>query len=593
MIVPMKKIALLSQAKDAQEAIRKLRAFGVVHIEEQQEPKGKDIARVAEDLSLISKAIEILQEAEFTAPCPNSAVQEGLSDWRLTCRHIADAWKRWDQLEEYSRGLLIKLEELEDWGDFDPDQIRQLAQKGISVRFYQIPLKRIKELSSRVVVQKIFVKGGFAYCVVITDKQLDLDYKEFDLPKMGISQIRARLAEDGRVIESLKEELRSYFCYLPHFLKIRVALEKELEFYRVLDGMGQLGTVAYLVGYIPHDRQRDLEKLALAEQWGVKISDPVPDDYVPTLIRNSRLVSLISPVFKLIEVVPGYKEFDISLPFLIFLSIFFGMLIGDAGYGLVYAVFTFFAQRKWGRKTKDASVFFLLYAFSVCAVIWGLLTGVFFGQAWLTDIGWKPLMPVLKDAKNLQAFCFFLGALHLSLAHSWKAVLKFPSLTFLAEVGWIGILWTVFFLARNLILGDAFPAFAQWLFFAGITLIILCTSPQKNILKTVGSGLGTVALNLMNNFTDVVSYVRLFAVGLAGVAIADAFNAMAVGVGKGGILNVLLALVIIVAGHTLNLVLGPMSVLVHGVRLNVLEFCGHIGISWSGRAYKPFKEDQT
>ncbi|MEK7849623.1 MAG: hypothetical protein AAB213_02205 [Candidatus Omnitrophota bacterium] len=587
----MKKIAVILQSKDAHAAIEKLRTFGAVHMEEQQEPKGKDILRLTEDLALISQAIQALQQAEFVTGCRKSLPRNDFLDWRLACRHILDAWRRWDQLEEYSRGLRLKIEELRDWGDFDPESMRQLAQKGIFIKLCQVPVKKIKELPAQAVVNEIFVKSNLAYCAVISDKPLEIEFKEFELPKMGLSQMQKRLAEDRRVIESLMDELGSFFCRLGQFTRMKAEFETELEFYRVLNGMGQAGALAYFIGFLPYDSEADLRRMANVEQWGLVVSDPSAEDFVPTLIRNSRLISMIAPVFKLIEVVPGYQELDISLPFLIFLSIFFGMLIGDAGYGAVYFALTMFALRKLGKKAKDKSVFFLFFGLSLCAIIWGLLTGVFFGQSWLAGIGWKPIAPALNDAKNIQAFCFFLGALHLSIAHFWKAALKLPSLTLLAEIGWILVLWSVFFLARNLILGDVFPVFAQWLFLAGISLVILFTSPQKNIFKTIGLGLGAVALNLMNNFTDVVSYVRLFAVGLAGVAIADAFNSMAAGVGKGGILNLLIALIILFAGHALNLVLGLMSVLVHGVRLNVLEFCGHVGISWSGRAYKPFKEN--
>ena len=141
-----------------------------------------------------------------------------------------------------------------------------------------------------------------------------------------------------------------------------------------------------------------------------------------------------------------------------------------------------------------------------------------------------------------------------------------------------------------LILGDTFPFFGNWLLILGITLVIIFTNPQKNILKGIGEGLGTLALSLMNNFTDVVSYIRLFAVGLAGVAISDTFNAMAFSVGSGSTPVLILAGLIVLVGHTLGMVLGPVSVLVHGVRLNVLEFSGHASISWSGQDYKPLRE---
>ena len=287
-------------------------------------------------------------------------------------------------------------------------------------------------------------------------------------------------------------------------------------------------------------------------------------------------------------IVPGYSELDISLWFLVFFSIFFGMLIGDAGYGIIYLALTFFAQRKFGLRTRDKSVFTLFYILSTCAVIWGLLTGTIFGQEWLSGL-FRPLMPALVENKNVQVLCFFLGALHLSIAHLWRAVLKAPSPAALADVGWTSILWGSFFLAKVLVLGDGFPAFAKWFFITGPILVLFFTNPSKNILKGVLDGFSVLALSFVNTFTDVVSYIRLFAVGLAGVAVADAFNKMAMSVGFSSILAGAATSLILVLGHMLNVVLGPMAVLVHGVRLNVLEFCGHVDVKWSGFSYKPLK----
>ena len=141
-----------------------------------------------------------------------------------------------------------------------------------------------------------------------------------------------------------------------------------------------------------------------------------------------------------------------------------------------------------------------------------------------------------------------------------------------------------------LILGEVFPAFAKWLFISGSLCVVFFTSPDKNILKGIGSGFGALLLNIVNSFTDVVSYIRLFAVGLAGVAIADAFNNMAMEVGRGNIFTAALAVFIVFIGQALNVILGPIAVLVHGVRLNVLEFCNHLDIKWNGFPYKPLKD---
>jgi V/A-type H+-transporting ATPase subunit I len=165
-----------------------------------------------------------------------------------------------------------------------------------------------------------------------------------------------------------------------------------------------------------------------------------------------------------------------------------------------------------------------------------------------------------------------------------------PSFSALAEAGWISILWGGFFLAKLLILGDSFPFYCKWLFAAGIALVILFAKPNRNILKGLGAGLGNLLLNIVNSFTDVVSYIRLFAVGLATVAVADAFNSMAMDVGYSSIWAALITSLILLLGHTLNVLLGPMSILVHGVRLNVLEFSNHLDLQWKGFAYRPLRK---
>lgn len=130
----------------------------------------------------------------------------------------------------------------------------------------------------------------------------------------------------------------------------------------------------------------------------------------------------------------------------------------------------------------------------------------------------------------------------------------------------------------------------QMAFISGSVFVLFFTSPNKNLLKGIGSGFGALLLNIVNSFTDVVSYIRLFAVGLASVAIADAFNNMAADVGRGNIFTAIAAVLIVLLGQMLNVILGPIAVLVHGVRLNVLEFCNHVDIKWTGFPYKPLKD---
>jgi len=587
MIVPMKKSSIIILAKDTQNSLKELRRLGVLHIEHQRVPQGKDITILKDEIILLNEAVGILMQTDPSSPSLLENAEAGVDDWRHIARHIIDMRKKIEHAEEYERNLAVQIDQWEPWGDFDPEEIKNLREKGIYIKLYQVPYKNIKELPKDLAIKTIFTEKGIAHCLAVGQKEFSLSFKEISLPQMGIETMRKRLLEDKEVLKELKEDLRRSCHYYQRLIKIKKKLEKELEMQEAMGGMGEAGELAYVTGYFPFDAAQALSDLAKKERWGISFTDPSEEDSVPTLIRNKRWITTISPLFKFLEIIPGYREMDVSPLVLIFFSLFFAMIIGDAGYGLIFFSLTAFAHKKMGKKISDKTAFFLFYLLSSCTILWGLMTGTFFGQEWNLKAGLKPLIPALTNIKVIQTFCFFLGALHLTLAHVWRALLQLPALTAGAEIGWIAVLWAAFFLAKTLILGDMFPFFGKWLIIGGITLVIFCSSPQRNILKTVGKGLANVALSLVNNFTDVVSYIRLFAVGLAGVAIADTVNTLAASAGGG---NWLISAPILLVGHTLNFVLGPVGVLVHGVRLNVLEFSGHAGIAWSGVKYQPLKE---
>jgi V/A-type H+-transporting ATPase subunit I len=591
MIVPMKKVSVVVQEKDASEAVGAMRTLGVLHVEHQIAPAGKDINALQDDLALINRAITILSETEFSFK--KSASPKEPADWKSGARHIAELRTRYEHLQKYSLELKKAIADWQAWGDFDPRVIEDLGKKNIYLRLYQIPSKEIQNLPSEVIVKKVSAKGGIVNCLLISRQKIEIPFKALSLPKMSLSRMKQRLAEDARLLQTITDEIKQQGVYLQSFLARKKLLENELELHQARCGMGQIGNFVYLTGYAPIDVTNTLLAAAKKNKWAILVRDPSEEDLVPTLIRNPRWIALINPIFKLIEVVPGYRELDVSLWFLLFLSIFFGILIGDAAYGLIFFFLTAWAQKKWGSRAKDKSVFILFYLLSSTAVVWGLLSGTFFGQAWLP--AWvKPVIPALRSDKTVQTLCFFLGALHLSIAHLWRGIVRAPSLKALAEAGWIFILWTAFFLARALILGDNLPGFAKWLLLAGATLVLFFTNPRKNIIKGLGQGLANLLLNLMGNFSDLVSYIRLFAVGLATVAVADSFNKMAMEVGFNSVFAAALSALILLVGHSLNILLGPMAVLVHGVRLNVLEFCcNHLDVKWRGFSYQPLKEEKV
>lgn len=580
MIVKMKKVIVLVQSKDVEPTLNALGKAGALHIEHQNVPLSENVTGLEEKYNSLSKAIEVLPDVEA-----QKRMAGNTEDLFHEILHLID--EREVVIEDL-RNTGKDIEKWEEWEDFDPELIDDLKDNGLLVRLCKITKKEIREIPEGVILEKLFKKGSIFYCALISRQDIPLAFEALSLPEESLEEMFLAQKNQEERLKEIDDRLSEISEYKKELISYGRHLASLIEFNKARTGMGSFEKLSYLKGYTPLYNVDFLEKLAHKEKWGILIEEPGAEDDVPTLIKNPGWVEIIKPMFDIIKTIPGYREVDISFWFLLFFSIFFGMLVGDAGYGIVFFLANLFCHIKFGRKIKDRSIFFLMYVLSICAAAWGILTGTFFGQSWLTQKV-SPLLPFLRDNANVQALCFFLGAFHLSIAHAWRFMRKMPSLKAFSEAGWICVLWAAYFLARSLILGKVFPPAGKELFIIGTVLIILCTNPTRNIFKTVGFGIGDFLLHVVNTFTDLVSYIRLFAVGAATVAVADAFNQMALGIGWGSALAGFLTAFVLLFGHTLNILLGAMAVLVHGVRLNVLEFSSHLNMEWSGIEYSPFK----
>ena len=576
MIVRMKKITLITQSKDIDSVLESVRRLGLLHVEHENAPSGGNIAALKEKLNRVSEAIAVLPDIKNQAAADNK--EDSLIDETMALLDEKET------LIEELQILERDMETWEEWGNFNPSLIESLKSKNIWVRLCKVSVQEMKNVPETVVLEKIFQKGNIFYCAIISRKEIGLPFEILALPKMGMEEMLLEEKKYEKRFIEIEKRFLEIAAYKNALRDHENNLSSLIEFSEVREGSGRFEKLSYIKGYLPADQIGIIEAAASKEKWGIVTSDPGGNDNPPTLIKNSKLVKIIKPMFDIIGTIPGYREVDISPHFLIFFSIFFGMLIGDVGYGLTYFLIALIAQKKF-KAIKNKSIFFLTYMLASFAITWGLLTGVFFGpHPWI-----KPLMPYFTDNTNVQAFCFLIGVVQLSVAHIWKFLRKWPSLKALSDIGWICVLWSAYFLAKSLILNFEFPGFMKWIFIAGSGLIILFTNPVKNVFAGIGTGLGDFLLKLVNSFADIVSYIRLFAVGLAGVAIADAFNQIAANIGAASILNGFLSVFVLFAGHTLNLGLGILSILVHGVRLNVLEFSGRMDMEWSGTEYSPFK----
>ena len=586
MIVPMKKVTLLALGTEQDEALTALRGLGVMQVETIRSTASENAQQLAEELS---EATRVTGEPEKMLRENGGATPQGKPrSGAEALEEAADLLGKRDRFAGELENIRQRQKALAVWGEFNRDTLTALEEKGIHVHLCCGNEKQYEAATAldEVECRSISEDSGRLFFVVTTLRDLEPDA----LPEIRLGaednppELRRRAGELELKLKAVGEELNALLASLPAAQRRVQTLESELEYARVHDSLAEHGAVVSLSGFVPEPEIEKLRAAAREHGWGLLITDPAPGDAVPTLLRESKFSRVISPLFQFLGISPGYDEIDVSGGVLVFFTIFYAMIIGDAGYGLVFLLGTLLAKWKFRNNRAAALPLRLMTVLSIAAIVWGVLTNNYFGTAPLPQLSLRFFtQPDVKDA-NVQAFCFALAVAQLSLGRIWRAIHDGNLRSVGRNLGWMLILWGNFFLTLRLIVWPGeFPTYMYWLYGAGLVLVICCDINWKNV-----ADIFQFPFNIIGSFVDVLSYIRLFAVGMAGYYIAASFNGMGVSIWKASPYFLLFGVLVILFGHLLNLGLCALSVLVHGVRLNTLEFSNHVGLSWSGSNFKPF-----
>ncbi len=586
MIVPMKKVTLLALGTEQDEALTALRGLGVMQVETIRSTASENAQQLAEELSEATRVTGELEKLlrENGGATPQGKPRSGAE----ALEEAADLLGKRDRFAGELENIRQRQKALAVWGEFNRDTLTALEEKGIHVHLCCGNEKQYEAATAldEVECRSISEDSGRIFFVATTLRDLEPDI----LPEIRLGaednppELRRRAGELELKLQAVGEELNALLASLPAAQRRVQTLESELEYARVHDSLAEHGAVVSLSGFVPEPEIEKLRAAAREHGWGLLITDPAPGDAVPTLLRESKFSRVISPLFQFLGISPGYDEIDVSGGVLVFFTIFYAMIIGDAGYGLVFLLGTLLAKWKFRNNRAAALPLRLMTVLSIAAIVWGVLTNNYFGTAPLPQLSLRFFtQPDVKDA-NVQAFCFALAVAQLSLGRIWRAIHDGNLRSVGRNLGWMLILWGNFFLTLRLIVWPGeFPTYMYWLYGAGLVLVICCDINWKNV-----ADIFQFPFNIIGSFVDVLSYIRLFAVGMAGYYIAASFNGMGVSIWKASPYFLLFGVLVILFGHLLNLGLCALSVLVHGVRLNTLEFSNHVGLSWSGSNFKPF-----
>ena len=590
MIVKMKKVTLIVSDKYRDSALEKLRKLGVLHIQDVNNPVSEDIQSLETKIENVNKALQIIGDSDEQKLLADTQYIETQINQILTNKQNKENLQR--ELDE----LFEVHSWFKKWGAISLESVEKLKQTGVFIRFYVADKSVLKNLPQDKIIYIAKEEQNRVYLALFSESADEkLDLKEDPIPTIELVELEKNISQLSDEINIINDSIKSFSDIRDGMLKYKTGLESQLELNRVKYGMGDKGELAYLQGFCPVDTVTTLKKSAEEDGWAYIIQEPESPNEVPTLIKNPKWVRIIEPLFNFMGTLPGYNEQDVSFVFLAFFSIFFAMIVGDAGYGLVFLTATYFMSRKTKEGSKD--FFYLMYFMSSTTILWGLITGTWFGAERISQLPFLKIFIIDEiysfnpDSSGfIMQLTFIIGFIQLSIGRLMSAFRRINTMAAIAEIGWVLVLGAVYFIANNIVLGKEMSELTMPLLISGVVLILLFANFQKNIIKGVLATLGNLPLDIISSFSDIVSYIRLYAVGLATVIVATNFNSMAIGAGIDSVVSGIIAAVVLLLGHSINLALCGMSILVHGVRLNLLEFSGHVGVQWTGSPYQPFKE---
>ena len=614
MIVKMKKATILCLGSDKEKVLEQLRELGVLHVEIVEKPESKDIDSASKEFDATDAALQAIVNAKGKGTLPEGSALSG----KEVCEKALALQARIASTSKILDALNRDREKLLPWGSFRYETIEELKSKGIHVYLCSGSQSDIDVLPEGAAASIVSKNGPTLFYAVCSAKELDpLALHALSLPKASLQELSAEIEKLERETISDSNELASLRACFKALDEYHSELESKLEFFTNRDAMASAGAIAYMQGYVPVTDEEMLRKSAQEQGWGLVLEDPTLDDNPPTLIRKPAWMNIIDPVFKLVGVMPGYREFDVNIFFLIFFTIFFGMIMADSGYAMGFLAISFLAKFlvKDKKMQVPINLFILLSSWTL---VWGLVTGCFFGISpealRARGFGFLAGLPMLTDPEHshlaewlhhkygvsheevldkcIQWFCFLLAALHLGAARVYRGFAEIKhSWHGFGDFGWALLIVCNFLMAVNLIVfNGSFPSFGIWLYVASVVMIV-ASLDWKNTAHLLH-----LPFALIGSFTDVLSYIRLFAVGMSGLFIAKCFNQM------GGmaydslpqslsIVAVIFAMIVILFGHGLNIALASLGVLVHAIRLNSLEFSNQMELQWTGTPYKPFSKN--
>ena len=617
MITKMKKFTFLVTNKEYEHFLADIRKIGVVHVEELQ--SGSTSAEfeagkaLAERYKNALNALDFAQET-YTAKATYKNVNlqsgtdvkaaglklveevEGLLSEEISLKH---------KIESVEKNIQL----LRPWGEFDASKLEELAQNGYQVNFYVCPNKLFKqEWADEYFATPIDEIDKRIYFVTFSPERPDITAENLEIPQRPLSYYLNEKAELQAKLEQVHENLlRINTEGRKTILASQVENDNDISLSKVHLCAESIAddAVKLMVGWIPVEKENEVEDYLDKNKIYYEAEDPSLDDDVPIEIKNGSYTSLFEPILRMYSL-PNYHDLDITQFLAPFFMLFFGLCLGDAGYGLLVLVASIILLKKLDAESKPYAK--LGIYLGAMTIVCGLLTGTFFGidlsqQDWAflapvkklfvnennyTIFGYSPMMVVSVIIGLIQVLLgMVLSAVKASRLYGWKYGI--------GKTSWVVAIISAIICFGLPACGVALPTVVTYILYALMGICVLgiffLNSPDKNIFLNFGTGLWDTYGMATGLLGDLLSYIRLFALGLTGGVLGGVFNQLAIDLTSSmpWAVRWLPMLLILLFGHGINFGLCMISSFVHPMRLTFVEFFKNANFEGGGKEYEPFR----
>ena len=610
MIVPMFKYSFLVYHADYEQFLDHLKEIGVAHIVEHQDEPTTEMQDLYRKISDLSKTIKTLERRRKQIPDP--AVVENITEksGEKLNQRIAEIESSLEQIQQQLSALQKEEKNIEPWGQFSLEAIKRLSEANINLRFLICPDSKYNpEWEEKYPIELISETDGYSYFVLVDEsesKELPEDMEETDeiaLPKKTLEEVRKEISATQAQADELNYELDKIAVHGIELLEeYQARLEEQLSdinvrFQTVTEVEGKIRLVE---AWVPQMKTDELEEWVDQKEVYYLKEPASADEKPPILLRNNRFAKLFEPVTKLFSL-PSYTELDLTPFFAPFFMLFYGFCLGDAGYGLLLVLAIAIYKPK--AKQNMRPLLTLAQLLGLATILFGAITGTFFGINLIEN---PPKF--LADAKDMfldsnQMFTLALvfGAVQILFGMVLKAINQIRQQGFgysLSTWGWFLLIVSsvAFYLldTQNPEAGYFFGPIHTILVGVSVLGIFIFNHPKRNIFINVGAGLWDAYNMITGVIGDLLSYIRLFALGLASAILGQVFNQFAFDLAPDiPLVGILVTLIILLIGHGINIFMSGLGAFVHPLRLTFVEFYKNAGFIGGGKEYKPYQRVQV